>query len=176
MSARARRKQSSRADTRALKASRLTAVLGEAAASSISSAITDEEVSGIQTDASHGNTEAKPAVDIDPEAIKLAALKSELQTLRRQLDERSKEYRSLTGKAPRASQTVAKVIALLSDPGGVTKLQLAEQTGAKRGYVDALLNRILPARGHIISSEPLNTGRGRLYRILCETPENAKPE
>jgi hypothetical protein len=94
-------------------------------------------------------------------------LKAEIQQLRRQLLEKTTAYRSLVGNSPeRESKVVAAVVAMLSETSGATKTALVEKTGAKKGYIDALLNRILPARGIEISSAPIDGGRVRSYRIV----------
>jgi hypothetical protein len=94
------------------------------------------------------------------------ALKGEIRALRHQLAQKTADYRALLGDAGRSeSQVVQRVLELLRKPDGATKATLIAETGAKKGYIDALLNRILPARGHALHSNPVDGARARVYRI-----------
>jgi len=99
----------------------------------------------------------------------LATLDAEIRLLRAQLAEKTAAHRLLRGgNQTRESGTVAKVLALLSMPDGVPKARLIAETGAKKGYVDALLNRILPARGYELHSFPFAGSRTRAYRLAAK--------
>ena len=95
------------------------------------------------------------------------ALRSEIRTLRKLVQDKSAQLRSLDGgaKTGGASVVVTKAVALLLRQEGATKDVLVSETGAKKGYVDALLNRILPERGYSITATPIEGSRQKSYRI-----------
>jgi hypothetical protein len=93
-------------------------------------------------------------------------LRREIAELRQTLAAKIAELRSLEG--PRQggeSVTLRRVVGQLRRPDGATKAQLVEETGAKPGYIDALLSRILAEKGYTVVSEALPTGKAKLYRI-----------
>jgi hypothetical protein len=92
-------------------------------------------------------------------------LVKEIAGLREGLSRKMAELRALQGQTGGESDVVLRVVELLSRPEGATKAQLVEQAGAKKGYVDALLNRILPERGYTITGATVSGERTKTYRI-----------
>jgi hypothetical protein len=98
-----------------------------------------------------------------------ADLRSEIGAIRKQLDTKLAALRTLGGpKKKGGSETVDRVLSLLLGPGA-TKSVLVAETGAKKGYIDALLSRILPARGHSILSTRAEGAREKTYRVEAAT-------
>lgn len=95
-----------------------------------------------------------------------ARLRQEIIALRATLANKAAELRALGGNGPDGqSDTVRKLVELLKREEGATKAQLVEVTGAKKAYVEALLNRILPSKGYLISSAVLEGAKVKTYRI-----------
>jgi hypothetical protein len=102
-------------------------------------------------------------------ADRTADLRHQIKSLRKQLAEKVAEYQNVAGKEPRSdTKTVAMVLQLLGRPEGTTKVDLVKETGAKKGYIDALLSRILPSRGYMITSLSVEGTRTKSYRITSE--------
>ena len=94
------------------------------------------------------------------------SLKAEILALRKTLAEKTALFRSLGGSLVGGeTDTVRKILELLRRTQGATKRELVEATGAKKGYVDALLNRILPGKGYEIEGQPREGGRVKAYRF-----------
>jgi hypothetical protein len=89
----------------------------------------------------------------------------EIKEQREELSRKVAELRTLKGQASGESDIVRRVIELLSRTAGATKAEVIEQTGAKKGYVDALLNRILPEKGYTITATTVTGERTKSYRI-----------
>lgn len=94
-----------------------------------------------------------------------ARLMQEIKVLRQAVSRKTAELRALKGQSGGDSEVVRRVVELLSRAGGATKVQVVEQTGAKKGYVDALLSRILPEKGYVITATTVAEQRGKTYRI-----------
>lgn len=157
-----KRTRPTRGATRALKAARLVAVLPQE---------TPSLVAPVGAQSTHGAvTQRNFAAELsEAEPTPAAALKEEIRILRKQLAEKTAAYRSLVGQGLRSeSKTVVQVLALLAEPDGATKSRLVTETGAKKGYVDALLSRILPSRGYVISSIAVDGTRSKAYRLSSE--------
>ena len=92
-------------------------------------------------------------------------LEREIREQREALSRKMAELRSLKGPAGGESDVVRRVVELLSRAEGATKAQVIEETGAKKGYVDALLNRILPEKGYTITATTVSGERTKTYRI-----------
>ena len=125
--------------------------------------------------------EAKPAkkaarkVEVRPEpapaapSAEVAALRDEITALRAALNEKLAKWRAMGGSMTSTeSPTVRQVLDLLRRPEGATKQELVEATGAKKGYVDALLSRILPEKGYQVAGEVREGGRVKAYRVPSE--------
>jgi hypothetical protein len=98
-----------------------------------------------------------------------AVLKHEIQVLRKQLAEKTAAYRSLAGQNLKGeTKTVTHLLSLLGRPEGATKATLVSETGAKKGYIDALLSRILPSRGYVIDSFSTEGARTKSYRVSSD--------
>ncbi|HYN81281.1 MAG TPA: hypothetical protein VES88_07250 [Gemmatimonadaceae bacterium] len=151
-----------RGATRALKAAQLAEVLPQKTLSPtalVSAQLMQDSVTTDAAELSDSTTEPTPA----------AVLKQEIRTLRKQLAAKTATYRSLVGQSLRGeSKTVVQVLALLAESDGATKSRLITETGAKKGYIDALLSRILPSRGYVISSIAVDGTRSKAYRLSSE--------
>jgi len=111
----------------------------------------------------------KPKAAPKAPSPEVESLKAEILALRKTLAEKTAQFRSLGGSLGGGeTDTVRKVLELLRRKDGATKLELGEATGAKKGYVDALLNRILPGKGHQIEGQPREGGRVKAYRVPTE--------
>lgn len=107
-------------------------------------------------------TEAK---EVSP-GIEVTRLRGDVAKLRATLAQKMAELRSLGGEARNdLSDTVRKVVELLGRAEGATKAQLVEATGAKEAYIAALLNRILPSKGYLISSVLPEGAKVKTYRL-----------
>ena len=62
--------------------------------------------------------------------------------MRKTLADKLTRLRELGGQMGGESEVVRKVVELLRDAKGATKLELVEETGAGVGYISALLNRM----------------------------------
>ena len=146
-------KRSSRAEERASKASAIVATLPQADPSLTT---TSNEIAlpvAIEDEQS------------DPAITSHLVLKEGLRVLRQQLAEKTAQYRESVGKKPSGkSETVSKVLAMLEEGEGATKERLIAKSGAKKGYIDALLSRILPSRGYLITSNFVEGTRAKAYR------------
>jgi hypothetical protein len=161
MSGRRAKKQLTRGATVELKAARLSGILDTVSPPPITPDETLDDDSSSEPAATVTESSAAGGA-----ASPRDALNDEIRALRKQLAEKTAAYHLLTGGGREVgSQTVAKVVAMLSEPAGATKSRLMAETGARKGYIDALLNRILPGRGHTISSFPVDGARVRGYRI-----------
>lgn len=148
----------SRGATRALKASKLAEVLPVISTNQGSS----ESLHG---EGALGAAIATKPVELEPAAV----LKHEIQILRKQLADKTAAYRSLAGQNLKGeTKTVTHVLSLLGRPEGVTKATLVSETGAKKGYIDALLSRILPSRGYGIESLSVDGARTKSYRVSSD--------
>ena len=108
-------------------------------------------------------SQAAPAhAEGDDAADRLAR---QIREQREVLSRKVAELRALKGETGGESDVVRRVVELLSRPDGATKAQLIEGTGAKKGYVDALLNRILPQKGYTVTASTASGGRIKTYRI-----------
>jgi hypothetical protein len=164
-----KRRQPTRAQTRALKAERLAEALGP-----------NRTEGALQLSASEPEDPSEQPHNGDPvDGAETGALptqadvlKEEIARLRKLLAEKTAEYRGIAGNTKQESATVERVLALLGNAEGISKADLVAKTGAKKGYVDALLSRILPARGYLIDSIASADSRARIYRLASEgTPE-----
>jgi hypothetical protein len=108
----------------------------------------------------------------EPEVSRRTQLQREIGTLRRQLAEKSAELRELEGRTGLSeTPTVAKVLRLLTSPDGATKEELIRETGAKKGYIDALLSRILGQKGYLIRAKSVAGRSTKTYFVDSETGE-----
>lgn len=156
MAEKKRHTTATRGATRTRKATTLSAALLQQAAAPPSKTTASDEPQNTVT-----NAEMAVAGET-PERLASVALKEEMRSLREQLASKTAEYRLLIGNKPAGeSKTVARVLELLSEPSGATKGRLADETGAKKGYIDALLGRILPSRGYVVSSSQVDGTRVR---------------
>jgi hypothetical protein len=92
-------------------------------------------------------------------------LAKEIKEHREALSRKMAELRALKGASGGESDVVRRVVELLSRSEGATKAQVVEETGAKKGYVDALLSRILPDKGYTIAATTVSGERTKTYRI-----------
>ena len=103
-------------------------------------------------------------------------LASEIESLRKALNSKLAELRAIDGPGRKVgSGTVERVLTLLLG-AGATKSQLVTETGAKKGYVDALLGRILPDRGYVITSDRSEGSREKMYHAELLGSQNADSE
>jgi hypothetical protein len=154
-----KRKATKRAETASLKAARIKDQLPTGLAAKWA-----ENEDDFQLVASDAGTAANEMRDSQEGRGKM--LKEEIRSLRSQLAEKTSEYRALEGRREGGeSGVVKKVVSLLSQEGGATKARLIAETGARKGYIDALLNRILPARGYEVSSLQIVGERMHAYSI-----------
>lgn len=93
------------------------------------------------------------------------ALRVEITELRKALTEKLARLSDLGGQMGGESATVMRVLEMMRGSKGATKQELVEETGAKKGYIDALVNRILPAKGYILEGKPREGDRVKAYRI-----------
>ena len=151
---RQKRKRLTRSATVDLKASKLVEALGEERPREAAAEVPSVEAPALTS------------AIVRDDAQTLHSLGEEIKALRKQLAEKTAAHRLLSGKeSGEGSKTVAQVIAMLSASAGASKAQLIAETGAKKGYVDALLNRILPSRGYVVTSVPVDGARARAYRL-----------
>jgi hypothetical protein len=100
-----------------------------------------------------------------------SSLTAQIATLRAAMNAKIAELRAIDGSAKKTgSDTVNRVVALLAG-SGATKSELVAKTGAKKGYVDALLGRILPSRGYRIIASRADGAREKMYRMEAAATE-----
>lgn len=92
-------------------------------------------------------------------------LRQEIVELRAALAHKTAKLHALEPQMAGQSDTVRRVLELLGREEGATKAQLVEATGAKKAYVEALLNRILPSKGYSISSAALEGAKVKTYHL-----------
>jgi hypothetical protein len=107
--------------------------------------------------------QAAPAQAEGADAVERLA--KEIKEYREALSRKMAELRTLKGQTSGESDVVRRVVGLLSRTEGATKAQIIEETGAKKGYVDALLNRILPEKGYTMTAITVSGERTKTYRI-----------
>lgn len=121
----------------------------------------DENVHQAPGDPAIAQTAPAPSTNDDA----AARLTQEIKELRQAVSNKAAELRALRGQAGGESEIVRRVLELLSRTEGATKVQVVEETGAKKGYVDALLSRILPEKGYVITATAVSGQRAKIYRI-----------
>jgi hypothetical protein len=152
-----KRARPSRKATRELKATKIAKALPKT--NLVVGAQESDETAQAQNTASSARIEPS---EPDPVAI----LKQQIKALKKQLAEKTAAYHLIVGQQPKSdTKTVANVLELLAKPDGATKADLVTGTGAKKGYVDALLSRILPSKGYVITSFSVDGARTKSYRI-----------
>lgn len=122
--------------------------------------------------AAETETETEGGVTAEQAAARKGEIEQELADAKAKytefVAERKAELKTLA-KGPRAprepSERIQKVLELLRREEGATKSQIAEGTGAAKGYVAALISRILPEKGFTLTAEAQENSREKVYRI-----------
>jgi hypothetical protein len=118
---------------------------------------------------------AEPAGESTGGSDAVLTLRAEIAALRRTLTAKIEQLRAMQGHTGATeTATVSRTLSLLRRPGGVSKEELIRETGAKKGYVDALLGRILSAKGHRIVANQIENSRAKAYTLEPDAKHGAE--